>query len=157
MSKKHLGYSDYKQLVGDNGVTEWVKYNWVTDGSLFKTKILKNHGIKIETFQTPFEITSETNKDCTETLIKVKPNTTYKIIFNGVGTNYDAWVCGYTSEKLSILDGTAHGNLKVLLSRIESKTTTFKTTGTTEYIAVYNSDSGHNTMQNVKLFLVLGD
>lgn len=37
MSKLHLDYSEYKELIGDNGVTEWAKYNWLSgpEGSSF--------------------------------------------------------------------------------------------------------------------------
>ncbi len=71
MSKKHLDYSEYKELIGDNGVTEWTKYNWLSSsGKHLYTELeyIESTGTQyIDTGIIP-DATSEFEVECSQTI-----------------------------------------------------------------------------------------
>ena len=86
------------------------------------------------------ELQTNTARTRSKNFTKVEPNTTYTISVENGGYR---WIIGYTKNKVGITDGQASGQASAITTfpSTVTKSYTFTTTPTTEYIKWYDTNS----------------
>lgn len=119
--------------------------------NLFSSTLDYGYSLSIKVGDT-FKKIATANKVCSSSLVKVLSDTDY--VFSQTNGAVDAWVVGYDKNGILVADGTGHVTLKMMLSKNWTSTTaTFKTTPTTHYVAIYNTESNEHSIGNIQLEL----